>query len=205
MDLRNPDLLKQKAYLNGEWTNGFSNSTFKVSNPFDHSIIANVPDLGEKEAVIAVESAQNALSTWKSFSASKRSKILRYWYELIIENQDDLALILTLEQGKPLAEAKGEIKYGASFVEWFAEEAKRIYGDVIPAHGRDKRIITLKQAIGVVGAITPWNFPNAMITRKVAPALAAGCTVVIKPAEDTPLSALALAALADKAGFPLVR
>lgn len=171
-------------------------------NPFDGSLITKVADLGEKETESAIEAATRAFPAWSRKTAGERSDILRRWYELIMENVDDLALILTTEQGKPLEEAKGEIRYGASFIEWFAEEGKRAYGDVIPGHGTDKRITVIKQPIGVVAAITPWNFPNAMITRKVAPALAVGCTVVIKPAQDTPLSALALAVLAEEAGIP---
>ena len=171
-------------------------------NPFDGKEVAQVADCGLGETQQAIEAAHQAFQYWKSESASKRSRILKRWYELQLEHIDDLAYILTTEQGKPIKEAKGEIRYGASFVEWFAEEARRVYGDTIPGHQKDKRIIVLKQPVGVVGAITPWNFPNAMITRKIAPALAAGCTVVIKPAELTPLSANALAVLAEEAGFP---
>lgn len=193
-------LLNDKAYIDGQWVR--KSNTFPVLNPFDGSEIAQVVDCDRADAQHAIAAAQQAFPTWRSLTAGERSKILKKWYELQMENAEDLARLLTLEQGKPLAEAKGEIKYGASFVEWFAEEAKRIYGDVIPGHGADKRITVIKQPIGVVGAITPWNFPNAMITRKVAPALAAGCTLVIKPSDLTPLSALALAALAEEAGFP---
>ncbi len=202
MQLQNPSLLQNKAYINGQWVEAENGATYNIINPFDQSIIGLVPDMGDLETKAAVEAAQEAFKTWRAYSAGKRARILKRWHDLQLDNLDDLALILTTEQGKPLAEAKGEIKYGASFVEWFAEEARRIYGDVIPGHGASKRITIIKQPIGVVAAITPWNFPNAMITRKVAPALAAGCTVVIKPAEDTPLSALALAALAEQAGFP---
>lgn len=158
--------------------------------------------MGREDTKLAIDSAYEALEEWRSLKASKRARLLRNWYDLIYKNTDDLARLLTLEQGKPLAEAKGEILYGASFVEWFAEEAKRVYGDVIPSHMDNSKIVVIKQPIGVVAAITPWNFPNAMITRKIAPALAAGCTVIVKPAEDTPLSALALAELAEKAGIP---
>ena len=200
--LNNPDLLINKAYINGKWVQANNNTTFNVTNPSDQSLIGNVPDLGVAETRKAIESANKALTGWKKISAGDRSKFLRRWYDLIIENIDDLAKILTLEQGKPLNEAKGEILYGASFVEWFAEEARRIYGDVIPGNTASSRILVLKQPIGVVGAITPWNFPNAMITRKIAPALAAGCTVVIKPAGLTPFSALAIVKLAEMAGFP---
>jgi len=200
--LQDKFLFRTKGYINGKWMNAENRKTFTVTNPLDGSEVAQVPDFQEYETMKAVQAASDALINWRAKTADERSKILRRWYDLQLENADDLAKILTLEQGKPLAEAKGEILYGASFIEWFAEEAKRIYGDTIPAHGADKRIIVLKQAIGVVAAITPWNFPNAMITRKVAPALAAGCTVVVKPAELTPLSALALADLAERAGFP---
>lgn len=190
----------KEAYINGQWV--AKNSTFGVTNPFDNSEIAQVADCDRNDAKIAIEAAHQAFQSWRKLTAGKRSRILKKWYQLQMENVDALAQLLTTEQGKPLTEAKGEIKYGASFVEWFAEEARRLYGDTIPGHGSDKRITVIKQAIGVVGAITPWNFPNAMIARKVAPALAAGCTVVIKPSDLTPLSALALAELAEQAGFP---
>ena len=189
-----------KSYINGKWVD--KEQTFAVSNPFDGQEIAQVSDCNRLDAKEAIDAAHDAFKIWSKFSAAKRSKILKKWYQLQRENADRLAEILTKEQGKPIKEAKGEILYGASFVEWFAEEAKRIYGDVIPGHGSDKRITVIKQAIGVVAAITPWNFPNAMITRKISPALAAGCTVVCKPSEHTPLSALALAELAEQAGFP---
>jgi succinate-semialdehyde dehydrogenase/glutarate-semialdehyde dehydrogenase len=202
MNLSNPDLLRYQAYVNGTWISAEDGRTFPVLNPFNDELIGEVADLGAVETEVAIEAAALAFKSWRAQSAGRRSKILRRWFELILENIDDLALILTTEQGKPLAEARGEIKYGASFVEWFAEEGKRAYGDIIPGHGRDKRITVIKQPVGVVAAITPWNFPMAMITRKVAPALAVGCTVVIKPAQDTPLSALALAVLAEMAGIP---
>lgn len=202
MNIKNTSLLKNQAYINGEWQDAIDKSTFVVENPFNNEVIAKVANCGAKETENAIAIAEKAFESWKQETAGKRSRILRKWYDLILENVDDLAHILTVEQGKPIAEAKGEILYGASFVEWFAEEAKRTYGDTIPAHVKNARITTVKQPIGVVGAITPWNFPNAMITRKVAPALAAGCTVVIKPAESTPLSALALMELAEQAGFP---
>ncbi|MCB0568694.1 MAG: NAD-dependent succinate-semialdehyde dehydrogenase, partial [Phaeodactylibacter sp.] len=195
-------LFRTQAYLNGKWVNADNRQTYPIYNPADGELIAEVPDMGAAETRRAIEAARDALPGWRERAAGERSAILRRWYELQMASVESLGLILTTEQGKPLAEAKGEIAYGASFVEWFAEEAKRAYGDVIPGHGADKRIVVIKQPIGVVAAITPWNFPNAMITRKVAPALAAGCTVVIKPAEDTPLSALALAELAERAGFP---
>ena len=202
LTINDQSLLKQQAYINGEWTAAASGDTLSVTNPSTQALIAKVPNMGAKETTIAIDAAASALPSWQGLMAKERASILRNWYNLILENQEDLARIMTSEQGKPLAEAKGEVIYGASFVEWFAEEAKRVYGDVIPAHGTDKRIVTIKQPIGVVAAITPWNFPIAMITRKVAPALAAGCTVVVKPGEDTPLSALALAELAQRAGFP---
>lgn len=202
ISLKQPSLLKDKAYINGEWINSSSGETYPVINPFNHAIITHIPNMGEVDTQKAIEAAQAALPEWKNKTAAARGRILRKWYNLILENLDDLALILTTEQGKPLSEAKGEIKYGASFIEWFAEEARRVYGDVIPGHAPDKRVVVIKQPVGVVAAITPWNFPNAMIARKVAPALAAGCTVVIKPAEATPLSAFALAELAEQAGFP---
>jgi succinate-semialdehyde dehydrogenase/glutarate-semialdehyde dehydrogenase len=202
MDLNYKELLQSRAYVNGQWIENQGSKVFEVRNPFNWELLAEVTDCGSEETRTAIEAAEKAFVEWKKYTAGKRSRILKKWYELQMKHVDDLARILTLEQGKPLNEAKGEIKYGASFVEWFAEEARRIYGDVIPGHAQDKRIVTLKQPVGVVAAITPWNFPSAMITRKVAPALAAGCTCVIKPAALTPLSALALAKLAEEAGFP---
>ncbi len=201
MQLNYPKLFQTQAYINGVFVDGDS-GTFEVTNPYDGSVIAEVADCTPQQAEQAIQAAAEGFKVWSKYTAGKRSRILRKWYELQLEHADDLARLLTTEQGKPVAEAKGEIRYGASFVEWFAEEAKRIYGDTIPGHASDKRIVTIKQPIGVVAAITPWNFPSAMITRKVAPALASGCTVVIKPAELTPLSALALAQLAQEAGFP---
>lgn len=194
------NLQHTKAYINGQWIE--KENTFTVTNPYDGSAIAQVADCDRNDTKAAIEAAHEAFKSWSKQSAGRRSKILKKWYQLQIKYAKELGELLTIEQGKPLAEAIGEVRYGASFVEWFAEEAKRLYGDVIPGHGRDKRITVIKQPIGVVGAITPWNFPNAMITRKVAPALAAGCTVVIKPSDLTPLSALALAKLAEEAGFP---
>ncbi|MCP3929183.1 MAG: aldehyde dehydrogenase family protein, partial [Bacteroidetes bacterium] len=194
--------IHKEAFINGKWRQAISGQTYEIRNPYDNTSLGSVPDMGRQETKEAIDAAKEAFPAWRDKTAAERAAILRKWFELHLEHLEDLAELLTLEQGKPLEEAKGEIRYGASFIEWFAEEGKRIYGDVIPAHGRDKRIIVLKQPIGVVAAITPWNFPNAMITRKVAPALAAGCTVVVKPAEDTPLSALALAALAEEAGIP---
>ncbi|WP_260294693.1 NAD-dependent succinate-semialdehyde dehydrogenase [Sedimenticola hydrogenitrophicus] len=195
------NLLKNQAYINGEWVAADDGRTFAVTNPANHSEITRVPALGGVETRRAIELAERAFRGWRQRAAQERSSLLRRWFELIMENQEALAQLLSLEQGKPLAESRGEIAYGASFIEWFAEEAKRVYGDVIPAPA-DRRFVVIKQPIGVVAAITPWNFPNAMITRKCAPAMAAGCTVVIKPAPDTPLSALALAALAEEAGIP---
>jgi succinate-semialdehyde dehydrogenase / glutarate-semialdehyde dehydrogenase len=200
--LKDPKLFHDRAYLDGAWVEADSRKRFEVDNPADGSLLGSVPDMGTAETKRAIDAANAALPAWRALPAKERSKILRKWYDLIMANADDLALLLTTEQGKPLAEAKGEIVYGASFVEWFAEEAKRVYGDVIPSPTNDRRLIVLKQPIGVVGAITPWNFPNAMITRKVAPGLAAGCTFVLKPAEQTPFSALALAELAERAGIP---
>jgi succinate-semialdehyde dehydrogenase/glutarate-semialdehyde dehydrogenase len=200
MDTKVATLLKTKAYIDGSWVGG--KAQFAVTDKATGEEIARVPDLGATETKAAIEAAHRAFGPWSKLLAKQRSQILRNWYELIIENADELALLLTMEQGKPLAEAKGEILYGAAFVELFAEEAKRVYGETIPTHKADARVIVMKQPVGVVGAITPWNFPNAMITRKVSPALAVGCTVVVKPAEDTPLSALALAELAERAGFP---
>src|SRR5690348_4276466 len=200
--LKDPVLFRDRAYVDGAWVEADSRKRFDVDNPADGSILGSVPDMGTAETKRAIEAANAALPAWRALPAKERSKILRKWYDLIMASADDLALLLTTEQGKPLAEAKGEIVYGAAFVEWFAEEAKRVYGDVIPSPTNDRRLIVLKQPIGVCAAITPWNFPNAMITRKVAPGLAAGCTFVLKPAEQTPFSALALAELAERAGIP---
>ncbi len=200
MDIKDKSLLRSEAYINGEWIK--KETTFSVYNPYDQVKIAEVSNCSQVDTESAVTAADHAFQIWSNYTANKRSRILRNWYELIIENVFDLAHILTIEQGKPLQEAIGEIKYGASYIEWFAEEAKRVYGDVIPGQSRKNRITVIKQPVGIVGAITPWNFPSAMITRKVAPALAAGCTVIVKPSEYTPLSALALAELSDRAGFP---
>jgi succinate-semialdehyde dehydrogenase/glutarate-semialdehyde dehydrogenase len=202
LNLKDPKLFREQCYIDGAWLAADSKKTFAVDNPATGEIIGNVPDMGVAETKRAIEAAEKAWPAWRAKTAKERAAILRKWFDLMMANQDDLGLILTTEQGKPLAEAKGEIAYGASFVEWFAEEAKRVYGDVIPQHQGDKRILVLKQPIGVSAMITPWNFPNAMITRKAAPALAAGCTVVIKPAEQTPFSALAMAELAERAGIP---
>ncbi|MBM3531902.1 MAG: NAD-dependent succinate-semialdehyde dehydrogenase [Alphaproteobacteria bacterium] len=200
--LKDAKLLRDQAYVDGTWRKADSGKTFPVTNPATGQTIAEVADLGVKETRAAIEAADASWGAWRKKTAKERANTLRRWFELIIQNQDDLAVLMTSEQGKPLAEANGEAVYAASFVEWFAEEAKRVYGDTIPQHGPDKRIVVVKEPIGVVAAITPWNFPAAMITRKVAPALAAGCPVVVKPAEQTPLTALALAELAERAGFP---
>jgi len=202
MDIRKFKLYRDQCYINGEWIKANSNEIISVNNPASLEEIGTVPKCGKDEATLAIESAHQAFPEWKSKSAKERSIILRKWFDLINQNHEELAQIMTIEQGKPIKESRGEITYGASFIEWFAEEAKRVYGDTIPDPMTDRRIIVLKQPVGVVAAITPWNFPNAMITRKCAPALAAGCSVVIKPASQTPFSALALAALAEEAGFP---
>ncbi len=202
LSLTDKSLLQTQAYVNGTWRNAFSGKTFPVTNPATGEELAQVADVGAEETRQAIVAADAALPAWRAKTAKERAVILRRWYELILAAQEDLAVLMTAEQGKPLAEARGEVVYGANFIEWFAEEGKRVYGDVIPTFAGNKRIVVLKEPIGVVAAITPWNFPNAMITRKVAPALAAGCTVVVKPAEDTPLSALALAVLAERAGVP---
>ena len=202
LNLKDPSLLRQQGYINGQWQDADNGETIPVSNPATGDIIAHVPNMGRTEAEHAVAAAAEAFKLWKNKPAKERANILRQWFNLMMANQDDLALILTAEQGKPLAEAKGEIAYGASYIEWYAEEAKRIYGDLIPSTGADKRILVSKEPIGVTAAITPWNFPNAMITRKAAPALAAGCTIVVRPASQTPLSALAIAVLAERAGIP---
>ena len=200
--LANKELIVSKGYINGIFTSGNSNKTFDVNDPSTGELIVKLPDMGISETKDAIKAAHKAQKSWAAKTGKERSTILRNWFNLMMTNKDDLAKILTAEMGKPLNEALGEITYGASFVEWFAEEAKRVYGDTIPGHQEDKRIVVIKQPIGVVGAITPWNFPNAMITRKVAPALAVGCSVVLRPPTLTPLSALALAYLAQKAGIP---
>lgn len=201
-DLKNKSLFKQQCFIDGQWLNADNGQVIQVVNPATDEIIGTVPKMGGNETKKAINAAQTAQIAWRKKTAKERSVILRRWYELMEENKDDLALILTLEQGKPLAEAKGEIQYGASYLEWFAEEAKRVYGDTIPGHMADKRISVIKQPIGVTAAITPWNFPNAMITRKAGPALAVGCSMVLKPASMTPYSALALGVLAEEAGLP---
>lgn len=201
-ELKNNKLFRQQCYIDGAWLDAESGKSIDVINPATGGVLGTIPNMGTAETRRAIEAANRALPAWRAKTAKERSNLLRRWYDLMMANQDDLARLLTLEQGKPLAEAKGEIAYGASFIEWFAEEAKRVYGDVIPPHQGDKRIVVIKQPVGVVGAITPWNFPNAMITRKAGPALAAGCTIVIKPATQTPFSALAMAVLAEEAGIP---
>ena len=200
--LKDPSLLCTQAYVSGEWINADDGSTFEVKNPARGDVIATVPDMGLAETKRAIEAARLAQKPWAAKTGKERSAILRKWNDLMVENADDLGIILTAEMGKPIAEGKGEILYGASFIEWFAEEAKRVYGETIPGHQVDKRITVIKQPVGVVASITPWNFPNAMITRKVAPALAAGCSFVSRPATETPLSALAIVLLAERAGVP---
>ncbi|MEN5036371.1 NADP-dependent succinate-semialdehyde dehydrogenase [Pseudomonas sp. TWI929] len=202
MQLKDPQLFRQQAFINGQWLDADSGLVIRVTNPATGEPIGTVPKMGTAETRRAIEAADKALPAWRALTAKERSTKLRRWFELMIENQDDLARLMTTEQGKPLAEAKGEIAYAASFIEWFAEEAKRVYGDTIPGHQPDKRLIVIKQPIGVTAAITPWNFPAAMITRKAGPALAAGCTMVLKPASQTPYSALALVELAHRAGIP---
>ena len=202
MQLNDPTLFRQQAMINGRWRDASSKETLAVTNPANGQQLGNVPKMGAAETREAIDAAAGALPAWRALTTKERSSILRRWFELMMEHQDDLAHLMTLEQGKPLAEAKGEISYAASFIEWFAEEGKRIYGDTIPGHQADKRLLVIKQPIGVTAAITPWNFPSAMITRKAGPALAAGCTMVLKPASQTPFSALALAELANRAGIP---
>jgi succinate-semialdehyde dehydrogenase/glutarate-semialdehyde dehydrogenase len=200
--LKNPSLLREEAFLAGEWVGGTNGATFDVYNPARGDVIAKVADLSRADVAKAIEVAYKAQKEWAKLTGKARANIMRKWFDLMMANQEDLAIIMTAEQGKPVAEAKGEIAYAASFVEWFGEEAKRIYGETIPGHMADKRITVIKQPIGVAAGITPWNFPSAMITRKAAPALAAGCSFVLRPASQTPLSALALAVLAEQAGVP---
>jgi succinate-semialdehyde dehydrogenase / glutarate-semialdehyde dehydrogenase len=202
MKLRDPELLRTRAFVAGTWVDATSGATHQVKSPATGELLGTVPALGAGETRRAIQAAGDALPAWTARTAKDRAAILRRWYELLMANQEDLAILMTAEQGKPLAEAKGEIAYGASFIEWFAEEGKRLYGDVIPGHQSDKRLLVLRQPVGVVAAITPWNFPLAMITRKAGPALAAGCTFVCKPASQTPYSALAAAVLAERAGVP---
>ena len=202
LQLKDPSLLQHQAYINGQWVDADSGETVAVTNPATGELIVEIARAGTAETRRAIEAAETAMRGWKALPAKSRAQILRKWYDLMMENQDDLAVIMTAEQGKPLAESRGEVAYGAAFMEWYGEEAKRIDGDVIPGPSPDKRIVCIKQPVGVVAAITPWNFPNAMIARKAAPALAAGCSIVIKPATETPLSAFAMAVLAERAGVP---
>ncbi|KEQ18118.1 NAD-dependent succinate-semialdehyde dehydrogenase [Endozoicomonas numazuensis] len=200
MKLHDTSLFKQQAYVNGEWVS--ADKTLPVHNPATGNVIAYIPMLGASDIRTAIKAAESAFHDWRAKTAAERSTLLRQWYRLILDNQDDLATLMTTEQGKPLRESKAEVGYGASFIEWYAEEAKRAYGDLIPATRSSQRIMVTREPVGVVAAITPWNFPNAMIARKVAPALAAGCTIIIKPSELTPLSAFAMAELAERAGIP---
>jgi succinate-semialdehyde dehydrogenase / glutarate-semialdehyde dehydrogenase len=202
MHLKDPTLLRTQAFVNGEWVNAANHATHDVLNPATREKLGTVPDMGAAETRRAIEAAAAAFPAWAAKTAKDRGSILRRWFDLMMANQDDLAVIMTAEQGKPLAESKGEIAYAASFIDWFAEEGKRLYGDVIPTHQSDKRLLVLRQPIGVVAAVTPWNFPAAMIARKAGPALAAGCTFVCKPASQTPYSALAMAELGRRAGIP---
>lgn len=202
LQLNDPSLLRQQAYVNGQWCDADSGARTDILNPANGELIGSVPNMGRAETRRAIAAAQAAQPVWRALTAKERANRLRQWFNLIMASQEDLARIMTAEQGKPLAEARGEIAYAASFIEWFAEEAKRAYGDVIPGHATDKRILVQKEAVGVTAAITPWNFPSAMITRKAGPALAAGCAMVLKPAPQTPFSALALVALAERAGIP---
>ena len=202
MKLKNQALYRQQCHINGRWVDAAGGGVIAVTNPADAGRIAEVPDMGAEETREAIAHAHRAQALWRGLLAKERATILRRWHDLMLENAEDLALMMTLEQGKPLAEARGEIVYAASFLEWFAEEARRVYGETIPQHQHDKRLLVIKQPIGVCVAITPWNFPSAMITRKAAPALAAGCAVVVKPATQTPLSAFALCELAQQAGLP---
>ena len=202
MQLKDMNLFRQQCYIDGAWVDADDKATLAVYNPADGQQIGTVPKMGTNETRRAIEAANAALPAWRAKTAKERSAILRKWFDLMMAHQEDLAILMTVEQGKPLAESRGEIVYGASFIEWFAEEAKRVYGDTIPAPAVDRRIVVIKQPIGVCAAVTPWNFPNAMITRKAGPALAAGCTMVIKPASQTPYSALALCELAERAGVP---
>src|SRR5215204_3770701 len=202
VSLKDSKLFQQSNYIDGTWVNAKSGATINVDNPATGEIVGTVPKCGAAETRTAIEAADKALPAWRKKTAKERAAIVRRWYELMLDNQEDLARLMTIEQGKPLTESKGAVLYAASFLEWFAEEAKRIYGDTIPGHQADKRIFAIKQPVGVVACITPWNFPLAMITRKAGPAIAAGCTVVVKPASQTPFSALALAELAERAGIP---
>ena len=200
--LQDPDLFRQQAFVAGRWCDADDGESADVNNPATGEILGKVPYMGRAETRRAIEAAKNAWEKWREVPARDRSAILRKWHDLMLANVDDLGKLMTAEQGKPLAEAKGEVAYAAGFIEWFAEEAKRVYGDTIPSPWEDRRLVVIKQPIGVCAAITPWNFPAAMITRKLGPALAAGCTLIAKPAQSTPFSALALAVLAERAGVP---
>src|SRR6516164_4945405 len=200
--LKDPRLFRESCYTNGAWVGSKGGAAIQVDNPATGEILGTVPKLGAAEARAAVDAANAAFPAWSKRTGKERAAVLRRWFDLMMENQEDLARLMTLEQGKPLTESRGEVAYAASFLEWFGEEAKRVYGDTIPGHQVDKRIVVVKEPIGVVACITPWNFPLAMITRKAGPAVAAGCTVVLKPASQTPFSALALAELAERAGVP---
>src|ERR1700736_5916163 len=202
MKLQDPKLFRQQCYVNGEWVDALNRGTIPVTNPATGETLGTVPRMGAEETRQAIEAADRALPGWRAKTAKERAQVLRKWFDLMMANQEDLATLMTAEQGKPMTESKGEIAYAAAFIEWFGEEGKRIYGDTIPAHAADKRIVVTKEPIGVCAAITPWNFPAAMITRKVGPALAAGCPIVVKPAEATPFSALALCELAERAAVP---
>jgi succinate-semialdehyde dehydrogenase / glutarate-semialdehyde dehydrogenase len=200
--LKDKTLLRQQCYLNGQWIDSAAGGTITVTNPATGEIIGTVPKLGATETRAAIEAANIAYPAWRGRTAAERSALLRRWFELMLEHQEDLAILMTAEQGKPMAESRSEIAFAASFIEWFAEEGKRVYGDTIPTFAKDKRVVVIKEPIGVCAAITPWNFPSAMITRKASPALAVGCTMILKPASQTPYSALALAVLAERAGIP---
>ncbi len=202
IDLQDPSLFRQQCYVGGQWVDADNGATIEVHNPATAEVLGTVPKLGAAETKRAIEAANGAWAGWRAKTAKERAAVLRRWYELMMENQHDLGVLMTAEQGKPLAEAKGEIAYGASFLEWFAEEGKRIYGDTVPTYANDRRVLVLREPVGVCGVITPWNFPAAMITRKAGPGLAVGCTFVVKPATATPFSALALAVLAERAGLP---
>ncbi len=202
LKLKDKNLFRQQCYINGSWLDADSGESIDVTNPATGEKLGTVPKMGAEETRRAIEAAEEAFSSWRKTTAYEKSQVLRRWFDLMIEHREDLSIIMTAEQGKPINESRGEINYAASYIEWFAEEARRVYGDTVPAHSNDKRIILIKQPVGVTAAVTPWNFPAAMITRKAAPALAAGCTMVIKPATATPYSALALAELGERAGLP---
>jgi succinate-semialdehyde dehydrogenase/glutarate-semialdehyde dehydrogenase len=202
LKLKDKNLFRQQCYINGNWLDADSGESIDVTNPATGEKLGTVPKMGADETRRAIEAAEEAFSSWRKTTAYEKSQVLRRWFDLMMEHKEDLSIIMTAEQGKPINESRGEINYAASYIEWFAEEARRVYGDTVPAHSNDKRIILIKQPVGVTAAVTPWNFPAAMITRKAAPALAAGCTMVIKPATATPYSALALAELGERAGFP---